>query len=195
MLSGGRKACVIATRHQDLEHRIRGTPTVFGVIESELDGIHVGRDDHAPFGLVEPTELWRTVQGEMQLRDHAIAAQAPYAVGESNVEVLYADEIEEGPLGIGRRDNQIRLDALAIGQLHTGGGRTAVDARRTGGTSAAAIDQNAANRSVAAYLRTRRCCRPVQRFHQSCCTPGRKGVCALGPLCLAVQHCENRAVR
>ena len=53
-------------------------------------------DDHTAVRLVQTLERRQSVQGQMQLRDVAIAAQPANAIGKTDVEIPDSGETKEG---------------------------------------------------------------------------------------------------
>ena len=67
-----------------------------------------------------PLKAGSPSQGQVQLGDVALAAQAADAVAELDVEVPRADKVEEGAPGVRRGDNPIGQYLLATGQCDAG---------------------------------------------------------------------------
>ncbi len=177
MLAGRRERRVIEAGDRHLENRLLRTLAVLRVVERELDRVHLGCDQQPACRGVQPGEAGRLAEREVQLGDEPIGAQSPDAVGEADVEVADADEIEERRLRVGRADDVFCGNLLTVPEFDAGH-REAI---RSG------VDEDAGHAGPRANGRPGGRRRRMQRLDESgwpICLPA-----------LAVQHHENRPVR
>ena len=62
------------------------------MVKSEFDGIHVRCNNHASIGLFQAGKFGRPCKRKMQLRDKAVTTQTSNSIGETDVEMLNADQ-------------------------------------------------------------------------------------------------------
>ncbi len=185
MSAVGCMRCVMRAGNDDLHDRFVGAVTVLGVIECELDRIHVGCNEHAAVGIVDAVKFGHVVERQVQLGNVAVATQSADAVRKADVEVFDANELEKGPFRIRSRNDAVRSDLLAVGHLHA----------RNNETVSAAVDQHPINRCGTANLGAGCLGRPGKRRGKAPDAPRRNLVNAAGIAGPPIQHGEYGAVR
>ena len=179
-----RQRRVVQARNYNFHHWFCRTLAILGVVIGELDGVQIRCNDHAAIGLLEPVEFRQPIECEVQFRDITVAAQSSNTVREADIEVLDANQVQEGSLRVSRRDDVIRLDFFAVGQLH------AACFQSIG----AAVNQNTVDRGSASDHDTRVGGRHAQSRNQAVNATRRNNVSALGFAGHAIQHREDGAI-